>query len=1389
MQLWRKLAVGVAVTLAGLVGCAEQVDDVDRVQPHYTKKSLLEGEWYFRQTIVDRPPQYIYPFTGIEGSLEKVRWEIREDLLIAYRTYEAVPGLDFDETAPGARFKGDPVAIYAIEEHFDIIRDFNRQTGEQGNVLVEDGSLRPWYEREYMRVNWAHNLVTDGSNLSDLVTAASVNNATTYWVREDEAFNPDHMQQDDDFIMFTSTYMVNDGGYACFIEYGSPVAGGLPCGAVEVKLRSAFSKIDPAEAAQFEPVSYDDRIKLRDPAESFTDRNGNGVYDAAEHFVDANGNGSYDSGEEYVDRDGDGSWSAAEPFTDANENGRWDDATPVKFVTLSVGPEKDTLVDVACTPEVLDAAGPDVTLADCRDLQFDLMGRFGFFRSERNRYDRLNGGNHDAQREWYANHHQMWKATKDDQGRTLPPSQRDLRPIVYYLNTNFPADLEQVTIKLGKDWDAAFMKAAMAATGRSADEIRNQLKRDFEQGAEPAAFLSDDYGPGYLFQIRRNNCSTEFIDGYIRRNPQMGEIVAEASEGQGPLPGNMERICAGLRYHSRQRTGVEPFTWQQMGDPRFSYVWWINEEEPNGPLGYGPSSADIENGHIISGNAYVYGAALDNYARGAADTIRALNGELDLEHIIDGRHYLDWLDGPTTVTSMDLEVTEDFQKEISRRIGSNRMEGYRSFEKAGGGIDKAAMKRHMRDRLRRPQQSDPLATAINGPVHEGRARLEALKQDPEFRARMVTDEMLQVVGPFFGWRPGEPVSDEMMDLAFEMTVDPGALRDARMERLKIAAEHNVYMADFLDDQIVGLALELKGLDPEEIYQRLRVEIFEAVMLHEIGHTVGLTHNFQASFDALNYQDDFWRIRTEVSQGEWKSQRLPEYRYASIMDYGSRFNSDTKGLGKYDYAAIQFVYGGHVDQFDDGVNVPGRLDIELEFNDYSKIPDMLGGDIANITKRVARPMQDLMAEKREGVLRNAELFAANPGRSGADFWIDRTVPFAYCADGFNGDLKCRTWDDGANHAEAVASAIDRYWNYFIFNAYRRNREEGAFINGFFSRQDRLSEYLAYPWKYYYFYDAYPVDVREDLLKAAMLGLNFINQVMGTPEPGRYCNANGMYYPSYFFSFGDQRSCESVSVPIGVGRNLYIDFSDDYVYRIDFIGLYYDKINFAGQLADTFTRFFRLTDDTDDRQYTIGYYLAFQDELLELSRDMMYSALGYVRPGSVFNNFVIDGNIRPQLLVDPRNFGGDRVADTTTPRIFSRVPYNLLWQSLALQTIYNTNSSDRHTDFVEYLMLNEKGSGDDRAVAEDADKVEFTHPFTGSTYVAVQSSDGKSLAYDLVVLANQIVEQDWEPAWAAYEADPSNEAARERFEDEDYALQNVVELMDDMRQLKSWVDYGQ
>ena len=62
-----------------------------------------------------------------------------------------------------------------------------------------------------------------------------------------------------------------------------------------------------------------------------------------------------------------------------------------------------------------------------------------------------------------------------------------------------------------------------------------------------------------------------------------------------------------------------------------------------GPLGYGPSSPDPETGEIISASAYIYGAALDTYAKFAVDSVRLANGQLDTDDLLSGKTISDVL--------------------------------------------------------------------------------------------------------------------------------------------------------------------------------------------------------------------------------------------------------------------------------------------------------------------------------------------------------------------------------------------------------------------------------------------------------------------------------------------------------------------------------------------------------------------------------------------------------------------------------------------------------------------------------------------------------------------------------------------------------------------------
>ncbi|MEE2643495.1 MAG: zinc-dependent metalloprotease, partial [Myxococcota bacterium] len=1107
-----------------------------------------------------------------------------------------------------------------------------------------------------------------------------------------------------------------------------------------------------------------------------------------------------------------------------------------RFVTCAV----NDLDIFSCDEEGVEGEGiplvPYLTTQDCEDEGVSAFGRFGYFRTERFDYDRQLGGAHDQRRRFYANHHQLWRDAAQEQPK----------PIIYYLSPGYPSSLEEVTAQIGLDWDAAFIEAATLKSGRSEEALREALLADAEEAGVGAwRFLeADPLRASGLFQVRRNRCSLEGISAWRKnfvgneeRARQIDLRIEAITEDEGIQSGNLLRVCASLRHMSR-REGFKPrFDWEQVGDLRFNFIRWIDDPQPSGPLGYGPSAADPETGRIISGNANVYGAAIDSYARSAADVVRLINEDLALDTLLSGQSYIDWIRaGGITIESetQGLQL-EQGAAEVARAINGDfdPSAAYGDFLDPQGKLDPARFETHLRRRLARLHPQDPLSGAAEAPPTLGRQRLQTLLEDPRVQARSRDLRLETLLEPIWGeggtddLRPtslsspfAEGEEDERLslsDAARLLATDPTSFHEETEARQRFFAEHNGYLKEFLDDSVTGLALSLVGLPAEEVYRRLRAEIYRAVMLHEIGHTLGLTHNFEASFDALNYRDEFWEEQQRLSQireergaeaeaAARRESRIAEHRYSSIMDYGSRFNADIQGLGRYDHAAIRFVYGGgQVEVFSDSVPVRPRVDFEILLRGYEAIPELLGG-VEAIRDRESRPLLAIEGERIAGLEENSRRFiedplpfyrlsgslpAATPPRPEEVHWSDRSVPYKYCFDFYNGSLECKTWDEGASHREVVRGAIQNHWSYFFFNSYRRGRDERAFVNGYLGRQGRLAAYLQYPFRYFYFYSSYDINLRNDLYAAAVNAINYVNRILGTPEPGRHCldQERQLYIPQRQLE-GDQ-SCESpLQIPLGDGRLFEHQLSNEYRYQIDSIGSYVEKLQLLFLLTDTSSNFFRVSNLGDERSFSIGYYRVYRDELLSLSRDLMLDWLGE-STGERFQPLVLqdaegEAQLVPRALVEQAAFDQGDVTDSTA-RVQSPVSYNLLWQLMLLNSAFNTSTYDGQPDFIEYITVSEVGSGDDREVEAGRTSVEFIHPETGLRYRATESIDERSLAVELLERADRFVELRYQPALSALEASPEDEQALDAFAESRRQLERYVGLISDMRLLRELLDW--
>ena len=256
-QLPKLLTVFFGVT-ALLTGCASERDPIDRVQPNYLDKDYLKGEWYYQRTVVDVPGADGFTFVGATdfGGLSRLRWDIQENFLYGRRTTELIKNAD-GKVEEGEGYMGEVIAAFAIQSHFDIQRPYNSATGEELNILEENAYDRPWYERQYIRVDWSQNQVHNYQLDWEAQSVESV----PYYVQE---FDPITGERHPDAPMFEDGYfdvtnkLFAKAGTIEYDDYGQIPLCWLydfrECGASEYTIRNSFLRIDPNH--QYEAMPY-----------------------------------------------------------------------------------------------------------------------------------------------------------------------------------------------------------------------------------------------------------------------------------------------------------------------------------------------------------------------------------------------------------------------------------------------------------------------------------------------------------------------------------------------------------------------------------------------------------------------------------------------------------------------------------------------------------------------------------------------------------------------------------------------------------------------------------------------------------------------------------------------------------------------------------------------------------------------------------------------------------------------------------------------------------------------------------------------------------------------------------------------------------------------------
>ncbi len=1329
MKWWKPAGLALTAMLAFGAGCAQDVGDIDRTQPDKLEKTAFQtnDQWFYRQTVVSTDMQGSVIFAGLESDLKRIRWQVTEKTLYAYSAVDLADGLtdgilDQDTLRLGA------VAAFPITSHFDVRRSYSSSTGEQSNVIEENGSDRPWYERKFMRVDWSNNIVDGRGMFQNYLGMTSVSSVRT--PEYSGKVDPNRTRIGDGYIDSVTEFNYEPDVMACYSAYGLDTI--FSCDAGRVSVRSSFVKADPL-GSKYQAFAYTDAVEIpgKDNDVLLTKL----VYDQGFQF------------EAVCDQHAENFFNKKYGSTAANE---------------------------------------------CSPASYDLFARFGYFRTERVAWDK-GIGTSDTQRRYYANRWNIWQSMFDDSGKLLDAKNRIPKPITYHLNVEYPAAMFDAAQVVAEDWNKTFrgsVKLAMGINDAKLDEI-----------------LEAEYGHKNMYQIVENSChpgqlaqwKTAHGAAMDADRSNVGEIFTSyvgASEGDAFQKAlwnlsNATRteLCAELEYATELRgKDAERFTWERVGDLRYSFFNWVESDVPW--AGYGPSAADPLSGELISGNANFAGSYIRRSATYAADLIQYFNGDLDRDDIRYGK-----------------QIRKDLvERAAGRRASTLSVEGKQELARRSG-VNLSSDKAPNFDTIPNVEDLDPFilrhgakklmteAGRISRFSKEAKTmdtrRTEFLDQ-PRVKALLLKDpEMMMAVKAHAAERFGPDYDEHAVHQSYLELFDPGLSYGRYQARNRFLSDRNILTYEGLNRSLEtlvtyrGVADFFQGKPREEIIEYFLNKMFIGTQLHEVGHTVGLRHNFSASTDALNYHDEYWMIERAVADGlltQAEVHSIPrakakailgldvdyvsqdEFRLASVMDYTGDLTGRFQGLGKYDVAAINFAYAEHVEQWKEETKLPNLLANQTWLGDYKELPRIFargtgsgpaldadtqkkGIDII-VNDREWVPISAAKEKRRQGIISNSTNWAANQLSSSNEPYIDRAVEFKFCTDDQNGNtLNCAIFDFGANQKEVVNHAFDTYRAFQPFwrhkrHAINRNWEN---YNSYIGRVQSTLETVDTPFRYFSIYRWYNLgNFTNDLSDAAIDALNFYGELMAMPEPGTYCDYgtstngidSGWYYDLtdvYVPADWDRQSGDCAgSIKIGADDGQYygFKFTDEYEYRVERVGTYIDKSIAAQKMFDISADFAGSTFFTDFRATSISYWTLFRKEYLQMIRGILLG--DYHGFGGVID---AQGKYAPPMIVDKADFGRGKVnPQAGMKRIYTPVSFNHQFSTLVGGMISASGWDDRQIDFAQYVKIG-VGANEMQEFPVGWTLGTFEHPISGQIYTAPQTSDGESITYEMVQWANE------------------------------------------------------
>ncbi|EHZ7121580.1 zinc-dependent metalloprotease [Vibrio vulnificus] len=204
--------------------------------------------------------------------------------------------------------------------------------------------------------------------------------------------------------------------------------------------------------------------------------------------------------------------------------------------------------------------------------------------------------------------------------------------------------------------------------------------------------------------------------------------------------------------------------------------------------------------------------------------------------------------------------------------------------------------------------------------------------------------------------------------------------------------------------------DLNADQQAQVTKQISQHIYTSTLVHELGHNLGLRHNFMGSMDKSNFYSE-----QEITALGYD--KVPAY--SSIMDYGASIFDELPTYGKYDIAALRFGYQrqAEVKTLDD------KGETTVAYVSLSEIDEKVRQNYR------AYPLGTLEVLKEQ--LKKQD--DSQPTQSVKNYY--------YCSDeNTSSTTTCNRFDEGTNILELTEFRIQQYWDSYEFLNKRNGRNQ-------------------------------------------------------------------------------------------------------------------------------------------------------------------------------------------------------------------------------------------------------------------------------------------------------------------------------------------------------------